>query len=232
PTGLGQVPHGGWMERPEVRRIHVEVAGPDHDVLRIGSLEDRDSAGLEHPGAFLEEGKVGLQRDVLDDVDRRDRSHARVGQSPEVRDGVTALHLESGSARTLDHLVVQVDAHPLEALLAEEHQQLAPSTAEIEDRPFRLAGVGFTQPGEIGPEAPLDLLRASPEGVLERGVHPLPHLPPLAREDLDLRGLERPRQAPPGLLDEDREATLLQDEATVEGFPAYDLVLETLGGVA
>src|SRR5262249_20205039 len=100
--------------------------------VRVDGLDHEPAAGLERVMRSGEEPVQLVGGKVLDDVDRSDRTEALSGLALERLDRVAQLNLHAASLRALDH--ARTEAAPRRAVprLAEEQQQLAPATAEVE----------------------------------------------------------------------------------------------------
>ena len=71
---------------------------------------------------------------MLDDLAHEDRAERTVGCGFEVRDQVGLLDVESVATRVRDHVGVGIDAACLHPGFAQEPQQLATPTADVQNR--------------------------------------------------------------------------------------------------
>ena len=103
-------------------------------------------------------------RQVLHDLAHEDAAEGTVLEAVQVFDKVSLLDVEAFAAGVRDHVRVGVDAPRLDARLAQQHQQLAATAADVEDR------CGVAEVLHVGPLPLADSLDAAAHAALEGEV--------------------------------------------------------------
>ena len=109
-----------------------EVGAQGERRERVDRLRDEQAAGPELERRELEQAEERRRRQVLDDLAGEDPAEAPVRQRLEVGERVGLLDLEPFAARVGDHVGVGVDAARLDAGLAQQPEELAAATADVE----------------------------------------------------------------------------------------------------
>ena len=79
-----------------------------------------------------ESAQIG-EHEVLDDVDRGDRTEAAVGLVLEIRQAVALHHVEPARLRLGHHPLVEIDAAVLDACFSQRGQQAAGTATDVDD---------------------------------------------------------------------------------------------------
>ena len=113
----------------------------------------------------LEEAHQVVRLQVLDDLNRDQAAQRAVRLGVEPREGVGAVRAQAARAAGADHLVVDVDAAGVDAVLAKQVQQLAAAAPDVDHVARRRRTAA-----RYGQQALADLLARAAEPILEADV--------------------------------------------------------------
>ena len=107
---------------------------PEHDQRSgVRCLAHEHTARAQLRGGKIEEPAQIGEHEVLDDVDRRDRTQAAVVQLREVRETVASHDVEPARLRLGDHAGVEIDATAFDARFTQRGEQPTSSAPDVED---------------------------------------------------------------------------------------------------
>ena len=170
PRVVGGKAQQARRQRMQVRRIQVEAGGADGEVLRVGRFHDQQAAGLERAQRFGDQFLHQVERQVLDQVERRYQRQAGIRAGAQRRQCIGMARGQAAFVAGRQHAIVEVHAFGPEAVLAQQFEPFAAAAPQVErHRLARQRAQGIGEAG-IGAQPLLDDVARAAVAVFERAV--------------------------------------------------------------
>src|SRR2546425_179823 len=125
-------------ERLGEDRLLVRQVDPEGlerlDRVRVHCLGDEDASWFQFSSRELEQREQIVKPDVLDELRAEDRAKRSVSLGAQILERVSLNDIETLRPAALDHIRIAIDSCCPDAALRKKVQELASSTANVDDR--------------------------------------------------------------------------------------------------